>query len=60
MRFRRGHYETGAIVGARHGLAAFPQAWLDGLTARPLIEAVLQEVLASKHQRFERRQRVRY
>ncbi len=39
---------TGAIVGAHHGLAAFPQSWLDGLTGRPLIEAVLQEVLASE------------
>jgi hypothetical protein len=35
----------GAIVGARHGLAAFRKKWLDALVARPLIEDVLQRVL---------------
>lgn len=38
---------AGAIVGARSGLAAFPTSWLDGLTARPIIEDVLQAILAS-------------
>lgn len=37
---------TGAIVGARYGIAALPQAWIDGLAARALVENVLQEVLA--------------
>jgi ADP-ribosylglycohydrolase len=38
---------TGAIVGARSGLAAFPKSWLEGLTARPIVEDVLHEVLSS-------------
>jgi ADP-ribosylglycohydrolase len=38
---------TGAIVGARSGLSAFPQSWLEGLTAHPIVEEVLQEVLSS-------------
>ena len=39
---------TGAIVGARHGLAAFPKQWLDALVARPLVEEVLQRLLSSR------------
>jgi ADP-ribosylglycohydrolase len=38
---------TGAIVGARSGLSAFPTTWLEGLTARPIVEDALQELLAS-------------
>jgi ADP-ribosylglycohydrolase len=38
---------TGAIVGARAGSAAFPKSWVEGLTARELIDEVLQEVLSS-------------
>ncbi len=38
---------TGAIVGARSGLGAFPAAWIDGLSARTLLDGVLKEVLAS-------------
>ena len=41
-------WNTGAIVGARHGLAAFPKKWLDALVARPLIEDVLQRLLSSR------------
>jgi ADP-ribosylglycohydrolase len=39
---------TGAIVGARSGIAAFPKSWLEGLTARPLLDEVLQDVLRSE------------
>ena len=39
---------TGAIVGARHCLAAFRKKWLDALVARPLIEDVLQRLLSSR------------
>jgi ADP-ribosylglycohydrolase len=38
---------TGAIVGARSGVRAFPKAWLEGLNARHIVEDVLREILAS-------------
>ena len=39
---------TGAIVGARHGISAFPKKCLEGLVARPLIDDALQKLLSSK------------
>jgi ADP-ribosylglycohydrolase len=39
---------TGAIVGARTGIAAFPKPWLDGLAARSLVDEVLQRLFAAE------------
>ena len=39
---------AGAIVGARSGIAAFPTSWLEGLTARRLVDDVLQEMLSAQ------------
>jgi ADP-ribosylglycohydrolase len=39
---------TGAIVGARSGIAAFPNPWLTGLSARAAVDEALEEVLSSE------------
>ena len=44
---------AGAIVGARHGVAAFPKEWLERLVAAPFVEDVLQKLLASERCRPE-------